>query len=278
MKNRLHIIISITACLIITLMLSAASFADKNEFAAEGIEIIDIQKENFRGKLMIIQDPSRVFLGTVPEFGETQGMTVLDVIDLYKENNIFAAGGINGGAFTDQGNISYTGQPVGIVVSEGDILFMEENESDRILYMVGFTEENQMFINEAAVDQVSDMSIRNAVCVDPVTSPFLIRDGEVLEEGFPEESDFGGGRNSRTAIGQRDDGAVLFLVIDGRQADSLGATVSETAECMQEYGAVNAALMTGGTSSQMVYEEELLNTTYSPMGPRKGPTAWLIRE
>lgn len=278
MKNRRHMIITITASLIIAFMLAAACFADNNVSAAKGIEIIDVQKENFKGKLMVIQDPSKVFLGTVPEFGETQGMVVLDIIDTYRDNGFYITGGINGGAFTDSAPDSYTGQPVGIVISEGEILYMEEGKPEETFYLVGFTEEDRLILSEVTAEQVTDLDLRDAVCIDPLTSPFLIRNGKVLQDAFSAESDFGGGKNPRTAIGQREDGTVLFLVIDGRQTGSLGATVVELADCMLEYGAVTAAAMTGGTSSQMVYGDEVINTPYSPMGPRKCSTAWLIKE
>ena len=101
--------------------------------------------------------------------------------------------------------------------------------------------------------------------------------GEALINEVPDSATYGGGKNPRTAIGQRADGAVLLLVVDGRQADSLGATFKDLAYVMKEYGAVNACAMDGGTSSQMVYQGEVLNHPYSPTGPRKCPTAWLVR-
>ena len=84
------------------------------------------------------------------------------------------------------------------------------------------------------------------------------------------------GKNPRTAIGQRADGSVLLLTVDGRQANSIGATFKELVYIMQDYGAVNAAAMDGGTSTQMVYNGEVVNSPYSPTGPRTCPTAYLV--
>ena len=274
--------LSIAAGIIITIMLVFACFtgtrvtASENTEVSEGIEFIDVEGDQFKGKLMIITDPSRVFCGVIPEFGETEGMVVLDIIEEYREQSVPVLGGINAGAFLDNGSdVSYTGLPVGIVISEGEIVYQEAQADEDPLFLVGFTMEDQLIMETADPGEISEMDLRDAVCIDPVTSPFLIRSGEIVED-LPTESDFGGSKNPRTAIGQREDGAVLLLVIDGRQTDSLGATCLEAAQCMQEYGAVHAALMTGGNSSQMAYEGELQNSPYSPTGPRKCPTAWLI--
>ena len=47
-------------------------------------------------------------------------------------------------------------------------------------------------------------------------------------------------------------------------------------DIMREYGAVNSACLDGGTSTQMYYNGEIVNNPYSPTGPRRCPTAWLV--
>ena len=252
---------------------------DKDSASADGIEIIDIIKDSFKGKLMIIQDPSRVFLGTIPLFGQTEGMTVQDIIHYYNEIGDAVIGGVNGGDFADfSSEYSYTGLPVGIVISEGKILFAENDDYDILYPITGLTTDNQLIIGEYSLNQAMELGIRNAVYCTHETGPFLIKDGEILSGSFPTAAVPSGEKNPHTAIGQRADGAILLLAIDGRQEGSLGADYEELAECMAEYGAVTAAAMHGGTSTQMVYNDELLNNPYSPAGPRKCPTAWLVRE
>ena len=58
---------------------------EKDTVVSDEIEIIDILKDSFKGKMMIIQDPSRVFLGTIPEFGQTAGMTVNVISSLFNK-------------------------------------------------------------------------------------------------------------------------------------------------------------------------------------------------
>ena len=87
----------------------------------------------------------------------------------------------------------------------------------------------------------------------------------------------GGGLNPRTAIGQAADGTIIFVTTDGRQANSIGATFSDMIKIMSDYGAVNAASLDGGSSTQMYYEGKFLNTPYALSGPRDVPNAFLIR-
>ena len=67
------------------------------------------------------------------------------------------------------------------------------------------------------------------------------------------------GRAPRTAIGQRADGIVLFLVLDGNRALGRGATLKDEIEIMQRYGAINAANLDGGTSTSMTVYDNLVN-------------------
>lgn len=101
--------------------------------------------------------------------------------------------------------------------------------------------------------------------------PAFIINGEAAEI-----SGTGGGLNPRTVIGQRADGAVLLLVIDGRQPQSLGATYQDCIQVMQEWGAVNAANLDGGSSTQMIYQGETVNVSASLYGPRNIPTAFVV--
>ena len=120
--------------------------------------------------------------------------------------------------------------------------------------------------------KAQELGIRDCVNVSSDIGPFLIINGEAQDvDGV------GGGLNPRTAIGQRADGAILLLVVDGRQVTSLGASFSDLQDIMLQYGAVNASAMDGGTSTQMYYNGEVINKPYSPTGPRTLPTAFLIK-
>lgn len=246
---------------------------------SDEIEIVEISGSTYKGYLMIIHDPSRVFLGTVEEFGETDGLTVADMISYYEDDlGISIAGGVNAGNFVDEGSYAYTAQPLGLVLSSigsyaGEIYTYNDYST---YHVCGLTEDDVLVMGNLTIDEIEEMNLRDCIYTTHDTGPFLIMDGESLIDEVPDSATYGGGKNPRTAIGQREDGSILLLVVDGRQANSLGATFKDLCYIMQEYGAVNACAMDGGTSTQMVYDYEIINNPYSPSGPRKCPTAWLV--
>ena len=80
----------------------------------------------------------------------------------------------------------------------------------------------------------------------------------------------------RTAIGQREDGAVVIVVLQGRQLQALGVTCKELAYIMQGYGCVNASNLDGGASSDIYFQGKYLNVCNTSGGPRPIPTAILV--
>lgn len=244
-----------------TTMVHAVS-AEVKETEMPEIEVIDISGATYTGKLMIIRDPSRVFVGTVPVFGDGDGQKVDVMCKRYD-----AVAGINGGEFVD-GDVTSTAMPVGLVISQGELLNGTVNGT---YHVTGFTQDHVLVVGNMTGQEALDMGIRDAVHINNNIGPFLIINGELQDV-----SGVGGGLNPRTAIGQRADGAVLLLAIDGRQANSLGASFSDLMYIMNEYGAVNASTMDGGTSTQMCYNGEVINHPYSPWGARECPTAFLV--
>ena len=230
------------------------------------IQIEDVMGTTYRGKMMIVKDPSRIFVGTVEEFKEGTGQVVADIAKRYG-----AVGGINGGEFVDMGSYAYSAMPVGCVISQRNVL---AGSMDEVYNITGFNKDNILVVGKMTLRQAIEMGIRDCVHTLHETGPFLIINGEPLS--VPDTSVYGGGKNPRTAIGQRADGSVLLLTVDGRQANSIGATFKELVYIMQDYEAVNAAAMDGGTSTQMVYNGEVVNSPYSPTGPRTCPTAYLV--
>lgn len=92
--------------------------------------------------------------------------------------------------------------------------------------------------------------------------PELLRNGRVnvtaAQEQFP--NDIARGRAPRTAVGIKADGKVILLVVDGRQSHSIGATLAETAQLLQKFGAVNGFNLDGGGSSEMVVQGQIMNS------------------
>ncbi len=237
---------------------------DPAEADGEDIEIHNVSGETFVGKMMIVRDPSRISLTTLDAFGaEVPGRRIEDFA---ADNNATAA--INAGWFDDPGGVGLGGQPIGLLFSDGE---MRNGSPDMVSSLVGFDAENRLIVGEMSGRQAMNMQIRDAVSLAPAIMPILIVNGTPAEF-----TGNGSGLNPRTAIGQRADGAVLMLVIDGRQPHSLGATLQDCQRLMIEFGAVNASMQDGGSSSVMVHEGETINVCASLYGSRAQPSAWIV--
>lgn len=228
-------------------------------YADEGIEIVDVRGETYNGKMMIISDPKRVFVAVPDSYGETKrGLTLDGYIEKYG-----AVGGINGGGFYDPNGTGRGGVPEGIVIYEGKLLWGDYGTE---YWIAGLDENGLLYVNKMTPEEALSLGIKYAASYGPA----------LVINGVPRTRLYGG-LNPRTAIGQRADGAILMLVIDGRSVSSLGATYDDLAEIMVSFGAVNATNLDGGSSSLMSYKGEHLTRSAYIFGYRYMPTAFLVR-
>ena len=224
----------------------------------DGIIIDQVVKKLCTGYMMIVQDPSRVFVGKPDSFGGSG----LNVENMCKKYN--AIGGINGGGYFDDGGGGSGGIPTGLTVSEG--VFYNENAESGIF--IGFDQEGILHVGNMDTATAHDVGIRDGVTFS--LGPILVANGMPVDAvGITT------GMNPRTAIGQRADGAVLMLVIDGRQAQSAGATYADLTEIMLDYGAINACNLDGGSSTAMWFDGDYVNNCST--NPRNLPTCFLVR-
>ena len=225
----------------------------------DGIIIDQVVKKLCNGYMMIVQDPSRVFVGKPNNFGGS-GLSVEGMCQKYD-----AIGGINGGGYFDDGGGGSGGIPTGLTVSEG----VYYNEYSRTDCFIGFDEDGILHIGYMNAEDAHASNIRDGVTF--TYGPILVSNGMPVDA-----TGIITGMNPRTAIGQRADGAVLMLVIDGRQAQSAGATYADLTEIMLDYGAVNACNLDGGSSTAMWFDGEYVNN--SATTPRALPTCFLVRK
>ena len=216
--------------------------AEPGRMLEEGIWLVDITGPNYRGVLMIVEDPSRIFVGTPTTFGN-YGLTLEQMVVTYD-----AIAGINAGGFYDPGGNGNGGIPDGIVITNGKLVWGNPGDFSSV---IGFDGDGILHVGNMSAQAALDKGVRWACTFGP---PLIVN-------GVPEhgpqitESTV----NPRTAIGQRSDGAVLLLVIDGRQISSIGASFEDLIRIFLEYGAVNAANLDGGSSSKMIYDGQALN-------------------
>lgn len=223
------------------------------------IEIIDLKGATYKGKLMIVHDPSKVIFGSIDSFGGA-GLTLSAFLNKYD-----AIGCTNAGGFEDEGGTGKGGIPDGIVIRDGQIVYGSAGGS--YSGFAGFDAENKLHVGSVTGQQALNMGIVSGTNFKG--GPVLIQDG-VRQTGFVS------GINPRTAIGQTADGTVLLIAVEGRLADSLGATFDDLADVMLSYGAINAVNMDGGSSSGMYYEGERLTRSSSVVGDRPLPTAIMV--
>lgn len=245
------------------------------------IELKEISGNTFFAKMLIIKDPSRVKLASIYDGSwKTYGVT-LD--KLVSDNDAIA--GVNGGLYQSSGNKG--GSPLGVVVRNGKI---EYNQPTGLagLYLIGLNEDNLLQIinlqnkNKNEVENIiKENKIRDAVAFQEESSDANNHFVKLIINGERRETKgSGSGANPRTAIGQRKDGTILLLVTDGRGANGhLGATASDLIDVMEEYGAVNAANLDGGSSSSMYYNDkyEMTSVTlYYSNSSWRLPTGFIV--
>lgn len=230
-------------------------------------KIIPVSGSNYKGYLVAIYDSKNIDLAISSTIGYS-GQT-LDVIS--KNNNAIV--GINAGGFTDNGGSGHGGALEGIVISDSKIINGIYNSSHGG-GIIGFNKDGVLMLSHKSANEAI-----NDGMVDGVQfGPFLIVNGESSYI----KGNGGMGIHPRTAIAQRKDGIVLFLVIDGRQPGySIGASISDVTKILLRYGAYNAANLDGGASSTLTVNGEIYN---KPCGILNGnfaarniPNAWILK-
>jgi len=202
----------------------------------QGILIVEIIGQDslgmeYAGKLALVKKPERVIVGTCDALF-SYGAFVSEIVSNYD-----AVLGINASGFADFDGNGTGGEPYGFLKSQGKLL--QEPVADG-WKVIGFDEND--FLQVGAFDNTE--TLRDGVEFHPA----LIINGENMVEGTGLNE-----QQPRTAIGQTEDKTVLMLVVDGRQLHSFGISIERCAEIMEKYGAYQASMLDGGSSSVMVY-------------------------
>ena len=248
----------------------------------DGIRIEDVHGRTYNAKVMLVRDPAQVYLGISTHNGFSTSIPGKRLTAAMADEGAIA--GINGGAFNDDGTTgSYVGTlPAGLVYSNGECVWTSGKPTETSGF-AGFTRDNILVVSTENLSkaQAEKLNIRDGCCFGPV----LIMNGQINMEEYNKVA----GLNPRTAIGQRADGTVIFVCIDGRQPSSMGGEYKDAIDIMVEYGAVNACNMDGGSSTVMMYRdtygrygdsgEVRIMNSYSLLQsePRKMPDFWMVR-
>ncbi len=234
----------------------------------EKYKLININSDGMRGYLVAIYDASKVKVGTATNLNVKGEM----LTTIAKNNKAIVA--MNASGFNDPGYMGNGSKPHGVVIQNGKVVSNNGNVpvSGGVL---GFTKDNKFIMKKMTAQQALEKGIRDAV----EFGPFLIVNGT---PSFI-KGNGGWGTAPRSAIGQRQDGIVLFLVMDGRDyAHGIdGVGMVELTEILMKYGAYNAANLDGGTSSGLVINNQLINKPVNGSGQKSTraiPDAWIVTE
>ena len=228
--------------------------------ASKRVYVEEVNEGVYKGMMMIVPDPSQVIVGTLPNYSTTAaGKLLPDFIEDYG-----ALGGTNAGGFYDPDGHGKGGCPEGMVLENGVVRYGDERVYKNV---IGFTADHRLVLGNWTPSQALNAGVVSAVAFEE--GFVLVKDG-VASPSQPS------GVNPRTAIGQKEDGTMLLLVIEGRHAGSLGATADDLRDIMVRYGAVNASMLDGGTSAVMFFKGEQITRGSNLLGMRHLPTAILV--
>lgn len=251
----------------------------KSNDPLNGIELKLISGYTFSAKMLIIKDPSRVRLASIYPWRDKG----IELHELVKEADAIA--GINGGLYFQGRNSG--GRPEGVSVSDGEIQY--NSPATHGLHLVGLTNDNVL--------RIIDLTGKKAADVEKIVKEEGIRDAVTFPEERRDESNWfvpiivdgkervvkNGLRcciNPRTVVGQRADGAILLMAVNGRGTSAhFGATAVDLIRVMKENGAVNAANLDGGSSTCLYFNgkyEQTSTTLYYAKGSWNLPNAFVV--
>jgi exopolysaccharide biosynthesis protein len=226
------------------------------------VEMFNIDGGSFEGKLLVVHDPRSVVVGyssQIPTMGETTS-------SIAKRNKSIAA--INAGGFFDPGWAGTGGAPLGFVIHNGRVVHNQIKNDTTKQDTIAFAKNGDMIVGRYSIKQLLEKGVKEGVTFGP---PLVVNGRPTIKSG-----DGGWGIAPRTAIAQRKDGAVMFLVIDGRSIKSFGATLKDVQNIFLKHNAVTAANLDGGSSTTMYFKGKIVNEPSDALGERAVPTVFMI--
>lgn len=233
---------------------------------SNSVQEYKISGNQYKGRLLIIPNPLKVHVGYSSKLGK-QGETTSAIA---ASHNAVAA--INGGGFHDvsAGGGLWTGTgayPTDFLMSGGKVVYRDSGFGDsKKVNVVALDSQGKLIVGSHSIADLEKQHATDAFSFP--NGPVLVVNGQAAFSG-----DGGQGMNPRTAIGQRKDGSILFLVLDGRRLNMLGATLHDIQKIMLDYGAYNATNLDGGSSTTMYYGGSVINNPCDMLGERTVATA-----
>lgn len=242
----------------------------------DNITRYNVSGAQFTGYIIRVDDPTRVKVGMTSKVG-----VVGEYTSTIAENND-AVAAINGGGFQGGPNWSDSAQnPTSFVFHDGQVVWQEKGFSDSDeVNTIGIDSKGNLIVGDHSIDDLKELNVLEAVTMPKNSSndfrPIIVNGKGRFTKGSSEA------RAPRTAIAQLSDGAILLIVLDGRQVNQLGATYYELQELLTTKfnngteKVVTAAILDGGGSSTMYYKGEVINNPSAAFGERTVATAFYV--
>ncbi len=228
----------------------------------ETIESNSNSKFPFKGKFVPINNPLNVTLVTHQgSQGKGEKISIMG-----KRNHAVVA--INASGFNDETGKGGGNLATGIVLENGKVINSNPEISEPTL-VTDLTKFGQMITGNYTTKELINMQVISAAGF----MPQLIVNGEKMIT----EGDGGWGSGPRSIMAQKKDGSIMFLIIDGRQAYSIGATLKECQDILYKKGAIIAMAMDGGSPATLYLLGSIENSPSTlSHKERYLPNAWII--
>lgn len=224
-------------------------------------KIINLSGPGYKGYMAVVYDPARVELVFSSRYGH--GGEFLST--MAKANGAILAINASGTNSTPGSN-----RVTGVVIKDGKIYDRGRELGSTKRGLIGFTKDNVLVLTRDTPEKAIQAGLDRAVQF----GPFLVVNGKPVEM----RGNGGWGIANRSAIGQRKDGIVLLVVIDGRTVTSPGISLRDLRDLLVKYGAYNASNLDGGGSSGFYGNGRLLSHPqgFNYDGERYLPNAWMV--
>lgn len=197
-------------------------------------EELDSNK-HFKGYAVIVHDPKRVRIGMASDFN-VSSMSVDTMAARYD-----AIAAVNGSGY----DILGSKQAEGYIIDDGKIKVKKVKDNNEKINAMLINKTGKLLVGDYSINDIKKLNINEAVCFGPT----LIVDGKAVDV----KEDGGYGIAERTAIGQKADGTIIMITVNGRNTQSFGATIKDLQDVMLQYGVVNGYNLDGGGSSHIYY-------------------------
>ena len=222
-------------------------------------KVVKLKGKGYNGYMIVLYDPSKLQL----VFSSKYGGRGEYLSTMAKRKKALVAINASGVHYNNGNKVTGTAIKNGKVYAVGDKI----NKGGGL---IGFTKDNVLMLTKESAKKAIAAGMDRAV----EFGPFLVVNGKEAKIS----GNGGWGIANRTAIGQRQDGIVLLIAINGRTSSSAGISMTGLRDLFVRYKAYNAANLDGGGSSAMYAGGKLINTPvgYGYSGERYLPNAWMV--